>query len=1441
MKILISFSLLLLLFSGCKTKQNLNLTTVPVTKVIGNGYSSLSTTFDNINLIQAYSRMDAAGYISQKGGSGISISMVTPVTLNANKTFDVIGSTKTSSNTTYLAYDQSSDSLKTTLAINQIKNNLSIVQARDNKNIETYINLIAAKADGHPNKGLRSSDSTVFQGTASTSDVFDLQGIAYNSNLKIIGYDKGSAYSNTIIDGLVKSSSSNIVNLIFNSYSSARETLVPSNSLATAVQTRNQLFVTPASFYDNVLKKYQTPDLLFNNAPNALSTNTGGLLAVASLGGNKFVATNDIGCAGNKYCVSAPGILQNAIVGNSYSLQLNNSIATLNDKDYAYNNINVLDVQTFSFIDQNILKQTFSNSPTSLDITTLASSVSNGFASLLANNTLISGTLQSDPIWGGVLKSIMDGITTPVASAITKVIEGETNGYNVNLSSILNSPIAYSNTSVSGVSVQSTNIGISLGSIFQLLEDNGVYYDIKKDSMPLLDTLNAIKLAETDANYESLEGFKTILSNVKDFLEITNLTIRAIEVLSRTNISELTDKIGTREIYDIFKIIEDKLTNTNVLSNAESTYLFSPFDIRGIANKYNDILANGKFKTTLVSSSNLPSSNLTPDSTVSSSIVSAAAANIWAIAPDMNGRQVMEIILKSAKPIDDSGATKLSGRERKQGEAPLLADGKSIDFSQIDFSTLSGTDLNCTSGMTCISSKYGFGLIDVDFAIKSILEANINSTLNANLSNTAMMASGVMGGGSGSGSGGYGGGIAGLVNAASKAVFVDAFGYAFDNNLAFKLNFNNGLGGRVNAYSNAVTYNTLSGYTNSYNSFFTSATSAAQGLGGFASTTSFGGYAGLSGYSGYSTTGRGFSANYLDGEFNLNSSSNSSGLGSSSKSSSNSLFASFANFITSFSGSSSFGSGMNFGLDGSYGQNQQSSFGFNLNPASLNSINIGTDLNFNSFANRFTSSDNNIYSLNSNSGLKAFGDSLGAGSGIVGGLAGNGSTSFIKGNANSYSASNASLGLSYFTNTKNSFINPLLYSSALSSTGYGFVSGANNANPLNSNFISSSLANLNLGLGSLGMGLGGSYYNQASLINFNQNPLVRGFAGLGSGSNLSNPFNATNNATQSFNFALGDYSLAYSKNALIQNTSSLASALFQGFSNQSYKLGFKTSTKSALNLSYSNIKPFTQSLGIAEFNNSSNNSNNSNNSANFGARLIEASFTHSPNKKLAYDVKLGFLNETHSFLANLVSGAFSVNGAKTGFVEFLFHYNLTAKTAFDFGTSLGLTKVSTISGLLFDSFTTLFTNSASLRLTKYGVFFNGSSGNSGSSGNGGSSNNYSSGFKTSDSISISLSAPTAITSGSVRIRSMNSLSQASISTTNKTRQLDTGLAYKLSLSSNNSAAYIKGLNSITSHKISSHKPFTAAELSLGITHSQNYHHTPNLSVNTLFIGVGVGG
>ncbi len=782
----------------------------------------------------------------------------------------------------------------------------------------------------------------------------------------------------------------------------------------------------------------------------------------------------------------------------------------------------------------------------------------------------------------------------------------------------------------------------------------------------------------------------------------------------------------------------------------------------------------------------------------SAPIVSGVAANVMALFPDIKARDVAIFMLKYASPRYASTDGITESAKRKQGSL--------------------GTDQN-------LSSSFGYGLVDLLATLKGINTSSpygydVSSTLNASLASTAMVASGVMGGGSGSGGSG---GIAGLINAASKAVFVDAFGYTFDNNLAFKLNFNNGLGGRVNAYSNAVTYNTLSGYTNSYNSFFTSATSAAQGGYGFASTTSFGGYAGLSGYS-KDAKGNNLS-NYLDGEFNLNSSSNSSGLGSSSKSSSNSLFASFANFITSFSGSSSFGSGVNFGLDGSYAQNQQSSFGFNSNPASLNSINIGTDLNFNSFANRFTSSDNNIYSLNSNSGLKAFGDSLGAGLGV--GLGGSSSNNFTKSNLNSYSARNASFGLSYFTNTKNSFINPLLYSSALSSTGYGFVSGANNANPLNSNFTSSSLANLNLGLGSLGFGLGGSYYNQGSLINFNQNPLVRGFAGLGSGSNSSNPFNATNNATQSFNFALGDYSLAYSKNALIQNTSSLASALFQGFSNQSYKLGFKTSAKSALNLSYSNIKPFTQSLGIVEFTSANNNS------ANFGAKLIEASFTHSPNKKLAYDVKLGFLNETHSFLANLVSGAFSVNGAKTGFIEFLFHHNLTSKTAFDFGTSLGLTKVSTINGLLFDSFTTLFTNSASLRLTKYDVFFNGSSSNG--------SSKYSSGFKASDSISISLSAPTAITSGSVRVRSMNSLSQASISTTNKTRQLDTGLAYKLSLSSNNSAAYIKGLNSITSHKISSHKPFTTAELSLGITHSQNYHHTPNLSVNTLFIGVGVGG
>ena len=930
-----------------------------------------------------------------------------------------------------------------------------------------------------------------------------------------------------------------------------------------------------------------------------------------------------------------------------------------------------------------------------------------------------------------------------------------------------------------------------------------------------------------------------------------------------------------------FKI--DGIVPSNLLSNSALSDILIPLDSSNGAKELFAALENvDKFVPVVAFSSKQP----VADPAIAAAILSSATATIWSNASTLNANDAMMFVLKSAKPLDNNGNLSASLSSRKQGEVPFTTGGK-IDTSKL-------------------SSKYGWGMIDVDFAINSIKNALPSSTSSPpakhfNFGNTAFVGSGVVGAA----------GFEGVRAAALGAVFTDAFGYTFAADLGDKSFISNGLGGFKNPYYNSVTYNTLGGYTNSYNGFFNSATSAAFGGFGVVGTGlsdsalsnmySFGGYAGLNYKQGLYPDAL---ANALANDFTAASFGSSKSSSSFARALNGDSLGSFVKDIYlglasigggSFKGNAAAGQFI-FGLDGfgsgfaGVATSGAAAAGLNAAASGFNSINIGTDTTFNNFAARFTNLSTSLNLSQLGAGSESYLASLGslAGSSLSGsGLASN-ITSKDAANVKSFAlGSSASSGLGFFSATSSSFINPLIYSSATSSTGYGFVSGANNANPLNANFASSASAFTGLGgLGSANIGFGGAYYNPASLINLNLNPLVRGFTEGGSGSLGTNPYLASQNSVKNFNLALGGVAVAYSQNAILQNSSSFANSMLQGFAGSSYRLGFKTGSKSALSLSASSLTPRTSAFaGLGGASGTSGNVSNSSgsstlsgdnittrlNTRGFNTRLLEASFTHSPNKNLAYDIKLGYMNESGSFLSNLVSGAFSVKGAKSFFTELLLHANLNQRLGISFDGSLGLgmTKVNAISGLLFDSFSNLTTSSAALRLTKHGLLLGSAgidttkAGNGGNGGNGGYLKAIKkAGFKAIDAVSLSVSAPYAISSGSAIVNGIGSngsnasganaggtgkvanfgQSRVSLAAGMSSRQIDTGLSYRLALSSLSSAVYVDGGNgSLQGYKIKKHRAVTEAALSLSITHSQNYNHTKNLSTNTLALGIFIGG
>jgi hypothetical protein len=185
---------------------------------------------------------------------------------------------------------------------------------------------------------------------------------------------------------------------------------------------------------------------------------------------------------------------------------------------------------------------------------------------------------------------------------------------------------------------------------------------------------------------------------------------------------------------------------------------------------------------------------------------------------------------------------------------------------------------------------------------------------------------------------------------------------------------------------------------------------------------------------------------------------------------------------------------------------------------------------------------------------------------------------------------------------------------------------------------------------------------------------------------------------------------------------------------------------------------------------------------------------------------------------------------------------------------------------LFDSFSNLTTSSAALRLTKHGLLLGSAGIDTTKAGNGGNGGYLKAikkaGFKAIDAVSLSVSAPYAISSGSAIVNGIGSngsnasganaggtgkvanfgQSRVSLAAGMSSRQIDTGLSYRLALSSLSSAVYVDGGNgSLQGYKIKKHRAVTEAALSLSITHSQNYNHTKNLSTNTLALGIFIGG
>ena len=934
--------------------------------------------------------------------------------------------------------------------------------------------------------------------------------------------------------------------------------------------------------------------------------------------------------------------------------------------------------------------------------------------------------------------------------------------------------------------------------------------------------------------------------------------------------------------------------------------------------------------TTKIFASNGNDQSPTQGTSVAAPIVSGIIANIISAFPSLDIKDVVQFMFKGAKPayqdespctknINDSCQTDYSnpGVDYKKEQESLnkVYDQSGAITKALYGYTKGGVDLGGKNDRkqgenqnNNLSKAFGWGVADLFFTLKminnssygfqneGIVDAATSTTpaKSFTFGNTAFVGSGVVGAA----------GFEGVRAAALGAVFTDAFGYTFAADLGDKSFISNGLGGFKNPYYNSVTYNTLGGYTNSYNGFFNSATSAAFGGFGVVGTGlsdsalsnmySFGGYAGLN----YK---QGLYSNALANDFTAASFGSSKSSSSFARALNGDSLGSFVKDIYlglasigggSFKGNAAAGQFI-FGLDGfgsgfaGVATSGAAAAGLNAAASGFNSINIGTDTTFNNFAARFTNLSTSLNLSQLGAGSESYLASLGslAGSSLSGsGLASN-ITSKDAANVKSFAlGSSASSGLGFFSATSSSFINPLIYSSATSSTGYGFVSGANNANPLNANFASSASAFTGLGgLGSANIGFGGAYYNPASLINLNLNPLVRGFTEGGSGSLGANPYLASQNSVKNFNLALGGVAVAYSQNAILQNSSSFANSMLQGFAGSSYRLGFKTGSKSALSLSASSLTPRTSAFaGLGGASGASGNVSDSSgsstlsgdnittrlNTRGFNTRLLEASFTHSPNKNLAYDIKLGYMNESGSFLSNLVSGAFSVNGAKSFFTELLLHANLNQRLGISFDGSLGLgmTKVNAISGLLFDSFSNLTTSSAALRLTKHGLLLGSAGIDTTKAGNGGNGGYLKAikkaGFKAIDAVSLSVSAPYAISSGSAIVNGIGSngsnasganaggtgkvanfgQSRVSLAAGMSSRQIDTGLSYRLALSSLSSAVYVDGGNgSLQGYKIKKHRAVTEAALSLSITHSQNYNHTKNLSTNTLALGIFIGG
>jgi hypothetical protein len=197
----------------------------------------------------------------------------------------------------------------------------------------------------------------------------------------------------------------------------------------------------------------------------------------------------------------------------------------------------------------------------------------------------------------------------------------------------------------------------------------------------------------------------------------------------------------------------------------------------------------------------------------------------------------------------------------------------------------------------------------------------------------------------------------------------------------------------------------------------------------------------------------------------------------------------------------------------------------------------------------------------------------------------------------------------------------------------------------------------------------------------------------------------------------------------------------------------------------------------------------------FSRKLSEFSFYKKFNMEKSFvNLSIGMMNERGSFLTTMTNGAFAVNGSNTSYGELKISKSLGRDFSVDGSSSVGFTRVNTVSNSIFSNFSSLVTTSYNLGIEKDNAFFN--------------SKNFS------NSLKLSLKMPLSVVKGTATI--YNGSQYNTISLAQNSRQLDHEIMYK-----------------IANLSASKHNFMFYANL----THSQNFLNINGLTNNLFILGV----